>query len=185
MKQLDLLKIVADGLKVAGVDYMLSGSYASTFHGEPRMTQDIDLVVEPNERGLSAFLDQLEGPRFYVGGFQEALMHRTMFNVIDTSSGWKIDLIIKKDRPFSSSEFDRRQQVDFQGVSTWIVSREDAILSKLEWHQQSGSDRQLRDVAGMIEVAPKTIDIDYLEHWAAELGLEEVLESVLEQDRPG
>lgn len=87
---------------------MVAGSLASTHHGEPRTTQDIDLVIDPTEGSLSAFLAGLDQNRFYIGDAQGALARRDQFNIIDVASGWKVDLIIRKDRPFSHSEFARR-----------------------------------------------------------------------------
>ena len=150
---------------------MLAGSMASSFHGEPRSTQDIDLVIDPDEQALLRFAEGLDRERFYVGDPRAALVSQSQFNIIDTRTGWKGDLIIRKNRPFSREEFARREQVEILGVTTHIASPEDTILAKLEWAQAGGSDRQLRDVVAILAVTSRALDDDYLDRWAGELGV--------------
>jgi hypothetical protein len=100
--------------------------------------------------------------------------------VIDVQTGWKVDLIIRKERPFSRSEFDRRQPVVIAGVRTAVATVEDTILAKLEWGRAGGSDRQLRDVVGMLAVQGERVDLLYLDHWATDLGVTEDLRAALE-----
>lgn len=151
--QHELLAKVVEALDAAGIKHMVTGSFASTFHGEPRMTQDIN--VSATER-------------------------RGMFNVIDVTTGWKADLIIRKDRAFSEEEFSRRLPVRIADVATYVASSEDTILSKLEWSAKSGSERQLRDVVSVVQVQRPTLDFDYLEHWATELGIADELQAALD-----
>lgn len=91
---------------------MITGSVASTYYSGPRTTQDIDIVIDPTPRALRALVDGLEAPRFYANDADPTLARRDEFPVIDTESGWKVDLIIRRDRPFSRSEFERRQRVE-------------------------------------------------------------------------
>jgi len=109
-----------------------------------------------------------------------ATERRGMFNVIDVTTGWKADLIIRKDRAFSEEEFRRRLPVRIADVATYVASAEDTILSKLEWSAKSGSERQLRDVVSVIQVQRTTLDFDYLEHWATELGIADLLQMALD-----
>jgi hypothetical protein len=102
-----------------------------------------------------------------------------MFNVIDTKSGWKVDLIVRKSRPFSVEEFNRRETVSFQGQEISILSAEDAILSKLEWEKKGESERQLRDAESVAVLQWENLDVGYLEKWAAELSVEEELVRIL------
>ena len=140
---------------------MVAGSLASTLHGEPRSTQDIDLVVDPTPDQLAAFVDRLDTDRFYVGDAFGALERRDQFNVIDVTTGWKVDLIIRKDRPFSQTEFGRRRPAVILGVRTAVASVEDTILAKLEWAKADDSDRQRRDVTAMIsDAALRSADDD-------------------------
>ncbi len=112
----------------------------------------------------------LDTGRYYVGDADKALANRDQFNIIDTATGWKVDLIMRKDRPFSRSEFDRRIRTRITGVPVAVATVEDTILAKLEWSRRSDSERQLRDVVGMIAVAGTALDLAYLTHWADELG---------------
>ena len=176
--QFEVLGIVVDLLEDAGIEYMVTGSFASTFHGEPRMTRDIDLMVNPTEDSIALFVQSIDQDRFYVGDAIEATRRRDMVNLIDTASGWKVDLIVRKDRPFSVSEFARRMPAELGGVSVFMATVEDTVLAKLEWATISDSDRQLRDVEAMLRV--QTPDFDYLKRWARELGVAELLNEAID-----
>lgn len=103
----------------------------------------------------------------------EALRSGSLFNVIDLKTGWKIDLIFRKSRPFSEKEFSRRQLVDLQGLRLYIAGVEDVIVAKLEWAKLANSQRQIEDVASMLRFRADTLDKSYLEKWISELGLHE------------
>lgn len=169
---LPLRRIVGE-LDRAGIDHMLAGSFASTFHGDPRTTNDIDLVIDCERAALDRFVEQLDSREFYVSAAaaDEAWRRRGQFNVVLLATGWKIDLILRKDRAFSREEFARRRPVEIAGVRVWIASAEDTILSKLEWGQAGESERQLRDVVGILEVRSGELDLGYIERWVRELGL--------------
>ena len=175
-----LLAEIVRGLDAAGIPHMVAGSLASTHHGEPRSTQDIDLVIDPDGPALTRFVAGLDRDRFYVGDAHGALARRDQFNVIDVTTGWKVDLIIRKDRPFSRTEFDRRRPVVLAGVPTAVASVEDTILAKLEWATAGDSDRQRRDVIAMLAVQAATLDMAYLRHWAQILDLTDDLEAAIE-----
>ena len=155
---------------------MLAGSVASGFYSTPRTTNDVDVVIDPSVEQFDRFLGLMAHQDWYLDpvAARRALAARDMFAAIDTSTGWKIDLIIRKDRPFSKMEFSRRIPVSFLGVPAYIASREDMILSKLEWALIGGSERQLLDVSAIIEVAAE-LDDDYLDEWADRLGVSELL----------
>lgn len=170
-------------LDEAGVPYMLSGSVASTVHGEPRSTQDVDLVVELDRASLDRLLGGLPEDRYYVSpeAAVDAVRRRSQFNVIDFETGWKADLIVRKNRPFSASEFARRKAAHVLGVPVMIASPEDVILSKLEWAKKSGgSERQLRDVTGILRAPGQSIDRAYISRWVEELGVAELWETLSE-----
>ena len=100
----------------------------------------------------------------------EALARRSQFNVIDQATGWKADLIVIKRRPYSRAEFDRRTPGSAMGANALVVSSEDSVLSKLEWASKSESERQLRDVAGILSVGTD-LDLHYIEYWVGALDL--------------
>lgn len=163
-----------------GIPYMLTGSLASTLYGEPRSTVDVDLVVVLDAAALGALLSALPEDRYYVSedAARDALKRQGQFNVIDLETGWKVDLILRKRRPFSLEEFGRRVRREVLGVEIDLVSVEDSILSKLEWARRGGSERQLRDVRAMVMLQRDRLDVAYIERWAEELGVLELWREV-------
>jgi hypothetical protein len=94
-----------------------------------------------------------------------------LFNVIDLTTGWKIDLIVRKSRAFSQEEFRRRQRIELQNLALFVATAEDVIVSKLEWSKLAQSHRQIEDVAGILRMRWESLDHSYLEKWIRELGL--------------
>ena len=176
MSQFGFLAEVIAALDAAGVTYMVTGSIASTHHAEPRMTRDIDIVIETDHVAVKLLVNQFDPTRFYVGNAQQAVAARDMFNVIDTTGGWKVDLIIRKARRFSEVELGRRQHARIGEVDLCGATAEDTILSKLEWMRMGGSDRQLADVVAVLETQGPALDHDYMDRWAPDLGVENLLQ---------
>jgi len=168
------IRRVLEALAIAGVPYMLTGSFASAFHGAPRTTQDVDIVIAPTLGSLQKIVRQFPEEEYYVSrdAALQAYGAESLFNVIDLNSGWKIDFIIRKSRPFSLEEFERRREADMLGTRLYIASAEDVILSKLEWAKMSSSERQVNDVAGILRTQGDALDLEYVERWIAALGLE-------------
>ncbi len=169
----DLLVETIRALERSQIPYMLTGSLASTFHGEPRATRDIDVVIDPTPGALEELIDSLQSVALYIDrdAARAALQERGQFNAIGTDA--KVDFIIRKDRPFAVSEFKRRQRVQLPGTDGDVVTVEDLILVKLVWATDTDSERQLRDVAGMVAVAGTTLDRTYVAAWADRLGVAE------------
>jgi hypothetical protein len=160
-------------LEAAGIPHMLAGSFATAYHGIPRTTLDVDVVIDPSPQALESLVSSASAAGYYVDAdrAREALQRRRQFNVIDPASGWKADLIIRKERPFSREEFQRRGRAVILGTTVFVASAEDTVLSKLEWAARSDSDRQLSDARGIVSARGTTLDRDYLERWAGELGV--------------
>jgi hypothetical protein len=173
---------IISALDKAGVPYMLSGSFASAYYGAPRSTQDIDLVIETTLERLKEFVKSLAPARYYVDldAALEAYRRSSLFNVIDLSSGWKIDFIIRKPRPFSREEFSRRVRADMHGLSIFVASAEDIVIAKLEWSKLSQSQRQIEDVAAILKVRSQDLDRSYIEKWTQELEVEAQWKRALE-----
>jgi hypothetical protein len=167
------LAAIVSELDRFGIPHMLAGSFASTYHGDPRSTNDIDLVIDPTRAALDAFVRGLDPERYYVGAeaARAAFERRGLFNVVLLDSGWKVDLILRKERPFSRSEFERRAPAVIAGVSVFVATAEDTIVAKLEWARAGESERQLRDVVGILAVSGGHLDRDYIARWVADLGL--------------
>jgi hypothetical protein len=166
-----LLEAVITRLDAAGVPYMVTGSLASSYHGEPRATRDVDIVIDPTVDGLARFVDAMIAADFDVDPHvaREALAQRSQFNAIGPDAT-KVDLIIRRDRPFSIEEFGRRTPADLLGTPGFVVTAEDLVIAKLEWAAVTGSERQMRDVAGIIAIAGD-LDEDYIGRWTSALGL--------------
>lgn len=160
----------------AGIDHMLAGSFASSFHGTPRTTNDIDLVIDCQRSDLDRLVSQLDPESYYVSAeaVDEAWRRRGQFNVVLLESGWKVDLILRKDRPFSREEFARRQPAEIAGARVFVATAEDTIVAKLDWARAGESERQLRDVAGILEIREGELDLPYIERWARELGVDDL-----------
>jgi hypothetical protein len=169
-----LLERVLGALGETGIPYMLTGSFASAYHGLPRATQDIDLVIAPTEQQLRRLVAMFRMPEYYLDedATLEAHRHESQFNLLDLSTGWKIDFIIRKSRPFSQEEFERRIVVDFEGIPIAIARAEDVVVAKLEWGRTGQSERQIEDVAGILRVRAGELDLGHIERWVRELRLE-------------
>ena len=169
----EFLGSIVTALDASGIPYMITGSLAAAVHGAGRATMDADLVVQVTSAQLGRLIDALEAPGRYVSreAAMGALAHESVFNVIDTDTGWKADLIPCKTRPFSQVEFARRVPIELDGVRLWIASVEDLIISKLEWAKLGGSARQLEDATALIRVVGGDIDRPYLDRWVEELRL--------------
>jgi len=178
----DFLKKLVKILENVEISYMLSGSIASSFHGKPRATNDVDIIIAPTAEQIQALAKSL-GKDYYINlqTAQEALKQNSMFNVIDIQSGYKADFIIRKKRPFSHQEFERRRSVNMMGLSICILSPEDVILSKLEWSKDSDSPQQFRDALSVAVVQWEKLDWGYLHKWAVELGITNQLEELFNQ----
>jgi hypothetical protein len=174
VKARDALARVVALLDAAGIPYMISGSIAGTYYGTPRTTMDFDIVIEPSARSLDALLRSLDPEEHYADrdAALRALRSRGQFNVFDVNTGWKADLIVRKDRPFSREEFRRRRRATVLGLEVFLSSPEDTVLSKLEWARKGGSERQLRDVEGIVSVRGRELDVGHLDRWAPALGVE-------------
>lgn len=167
--ELDIVRDVSARLEKAGIDYMLTGSMAMNYYAQPRMTRDIDLVVALQPADARTIV-QFFAPDYYVSAeaVASSIAHQSLFNLIHLESVIKVDCIVRKNSPYRLAEFGRRQRVQVADFQTWIVSKEDLIISKLFWARESRSELQLRDVRNL---AATGFDASYITHWTTELGL--------------
>lgn len=178
LDQLSVLKLVTGRLDAAGIAYMVTGSIAAGHYGQPRMTRDIDVVVQVHPRDADRLVATL-GEEFTgdADTIRSAIAHRSMFNVIHYEALTKVDFVVLKDAPYRIEEFERRRVVEVDGHPLWIVSPEDLVLSKLVWAKDSRSELQLRDVRSIIAFQP-ALDWTYVERWAASLTVTGLLREV-------
>jgi len=177
-QELDILKTVTQRLERAAIPYMITGSIAANFYAIPRMTRDIDIVIEIEGKDASLLLTLFQDD-FYIDSqaVRQALAERGMFNIIHNKHIVKVDFIIKKEDPYRVLEFKRRRPIQVEDARMSIVSLEDLILSKLFWAKDSHSEMQLSDVKKLLDVEHK-IDMPYLEKWVQSLGLDAVYQKV-------
>ena len=175
----DFLRRLVRILEDTGISYMVVGSLASGLYGQPRSTQDFDIVITPEKKQLNEFI-KLFREGYYISSeaAEDAFVMKSMFNVIDEKTGWKADFIIGKDNLFTKTQFSRRIRGDIFGVPTIVTSPEDVIISKLIWSKASDFERQLRDALGVVLVQWETLNRDYLRKWAKDQKVEDLLDKV-------
>jgi hypothetical protein len=177
----DFLARLMEKLEAVGIPYMVVGSLASGLYGQLRSTHDVDMMIAPSREQLQKFAASL-GTGYYISteAAFSAFETKGMFNIIDEKSGWKADLIIRKEAPFHKIEFERRVLSVIFDVPTLVATAEDTILSKLVWSKaMGGSERQLSDIKGIIVVQKDALDGEYLHKWAEQLGVADDLEAIL------
>ena len=167
--ELDIVRDVSGRLESAGIGYMLTGSMAMNYYAEPRMTRDIDLVIALQPEDAQRII-KLFSPDYYISyvAVEGSIKRQSLFNLIHNESLIKVDCIVRKQTDFRLTEFNRRQRITMRGFQTWIVSKEDLILSKLFWAKDSHSEFQLRDVKNLVSTG---CDRTYIEQWIDQLGL--------------
>jgi predicted nucleotidyltransferase len=181
-EEIDVLKLVCNRLENDNFSYMLTGSLAANFYAVPRMTRDIDIVVEIYESDVCRFSSIFHND-FYVPNelsLIDAVNQQSMFNVIHNGSIFKVDFVVKKDSPYRREEFERRRRIDFEGMKIWIVSPEDLIISKLLWSNNGLSDFQLRDIRNLL-TSVKNLDQEYIDKWIQKFELDSVYQKVKNQ----
>ena len=176
--ELSVLKLVIARLDDAGIAYMVTGSVAVSLYAEPRMTRDVDLVVELGPADSARVFEMFDADfTCDADRIRDAIAGRSMFNLIHNAAVVKIDVIVRKDSPYREEEFRRRRSATIDDVAMWVVSPEDLILSKLHWARESRSEVQLRDVRNVIAAQP-SLEWPYLNAWAARIGVLDLLDEV-------
>lgn len=186
MSQPQLLKRLVLALQGLGVPYMLTGSLVSSLQGEPRSTHDIDVVVELHAAAAERLAQAFPEPEFYVTdiAIREALQHRSMFSILDTTSGDKVDLWMLTDEAFDQSRFARREPADVLGMRVFVSRPEDTIVQKLLWTEMSGgSEKHFQDALGVFEVHRGSLDESYIASWSQTLNLVEAWQRLQSEGR--
>ena len=177
LNEIDILRDVCKRLKEADIPYMLTGSMAMNYYAIPRMTRDIDIVVDIDSSDVSKIEKHFSNDYLLSrDAAEDAVYRKSMFNMIHNDSVIKVDLIVRKSNEYRQVEFARRKRVKIADFEVYLVSKEDLILSKLYWAKDSRSEMQLKDVTNILATG---FDEDYLDKWAEKLALTDLLEECL------
>jgi hypothetical protein len=142
---------------------MISGSIALNIYSIPRMTRDIDIVIELKEERIDEFTSLFPNSYFDKEVIKEEIKRKGIFNIIDHQTGFKIDFIIKKESEYFNLAFQRRQRIKEIDIELWVIRPEDLVIAKLIWIQQYQSDTQLSDIENLLLIP--AIDMNYLKTW--------------------
>ena len=177
-EELEVLRIITGRLETAGIGYMVTGSIAMNYYAVPRMTRDIDVVVELAAADADRVCALFEGD-FYVerDAARAAIAERGVFNLIHQAYVIKVDFIVRKESDYRRAEFARRQPTSVEGHGFFIVAPEDLIISKLDWARDTHSEVQLGDVRNLLTSVPG-LEMEYLARWTERLGLGDLYREV-------
>lgn len=177
LDEFKVLKIVIEKLNEGVIPYMISGSVAMNYFAQPRMTRDIDIVIEISENDVER-IHKLFERDFYINldAVRNAVLKKEMFNIIHLTEVIKIDFIISKNQNFDKTTFQRRKRIKIDNMEMFLISIEDLILSKLLWAKNSHSEIQLKDVRNLLQQKP---DIKYIEQWIRRMEIEQLWQEVL------
>jgi len=185
MTSTDLMRHAAGVFDALGVHYAVVGSMASSFYGDPRTTNDVDIIADLSLNHVDPLVTAFRTDDFYISedAVREAVQSKSQFNIILPEYGLKVDVVVKSIK--SADQTDRRKSVPFKSetVPTFFAAPEDVILGKLAFYREGGSDKHLRDISGMLRISRDLIDFNYLNRWAAELGLKDIWDGILEKNR--
>ena len=187
MEPFELLKIVAGVCERLGIPYLTVGSLATIAFGQPRFTNDIDIVLDLRADQIAAFCGAFSGPEYYLSraAVEAAVARRSQFNIIHTTAGLKVDCFLPDQSPWSISRLSRavrkRVRADFEAV---FASPEDVILKKLEYYRLGESEKHLKDIEGVLSVSGDQINREYIARWSQTLGLNDVWQLVLSHTKP-
>ena len=187
MLQPKLLKKVLVLLEENHIDYMITGSLVSSMQGEPRATHDVDILVNITYSAIPSLVNTFIPPDYYISesAIKDAILRKSMFNLLDTTEGDKVDFWILTNEPFDQSRFSRKHEEKVLGVSMKISTPEDTILMKLKWAKLSGgSEKQFTDALRVYEIQYVNLDLNYMEEWSLTLHIEEFWERLKREAQP-
>jgi hypothetical protein len=181
MEPFELLHKMVAVLEGLSVPYLVTGSVAAMAYGEPRLTNDVDIVAALGEKHVPGLLTAFPADEFYIDAdmIREAIRSHGQFNIIHPASGLKVDVMIRSDSAFDASRFSRVRRIHpAETFEASFASPEDVIIKKMEYYREGGSEKHLRDITGILKVSGMSVDRNYITDWARRLGLTEIWEAV-------
>lgn len=182
----DLLRHTVGVLERLEIPYFITGSTASIAYGEPRFTNDLDIVIDLSMEKVPAFCAGFPSSEFYLSdqAVQESVKARHQFNVLNPGSGWKIDFILLTDSEFDRGRIQRtRKRPTVSDVAATFASPEDVIIKKMLYYREGGSEKHLRDIAGVVRIQGDKLDIGYIESWTTRFGLSDIWQLIREAEK--
>ncbi|MCJ7666137.1 MAG: nucleotidyltransferase [Actinobacteria bacterium] len=179
LNELKIFKDVIEKLNNNNIPFMISGSVAMNYYTIPRMTRDIDIVIEIED--IKGFYNTFK-KEYYIDPemIENAIKHQQMFNIIHLKEVIKIDFIIRKNTEYRKTEFKRRKKVKIDGIKVSIVTIEDLIISKLLWARDSHSELQIRDIKNLLK---ERADMGYINNWVIKLNIEDFFQEIMHEIR--
>lgn len=167
MRQESVLRNLIDALNICGVDYMFTGAVAVNYFGRPRLTHDVDILVELKPEHIRRFMGKF-AKEFYIAkdGLEDAIEEEGMFNAIHKKTALKVDFWTIKSTLYDQTRFPRRKRVKMLGKRTWISSPEDMIIVKLDWFRRFKDRKHHMDAEGIYKIQKNKLDMRYLAKWA-------------------
>jgi len=177
MEQDDLLRFAVEALQSLGLRYLVTGSIATVLYGEPRFTNDIDLVVILSADRTEELCHLFPQPEFYISldSVRQAVERKSQFNIIHPTSGLKLDVMVPAETSFNRSRFERARRIRLMpDLEVSFAAPEDVIIKKMEYYREGGSEKHLRDITGILKVSAAQVDRTYIADWAERLGLSDI-----------
>ncbi len=184
MEQSELLGYLVRFLEKLNIPYFITGAIASIAYGEPRFTNDIDIVADIKDEHIAKIKECFPEQEFYLDSdaIREAIRRKHQFNIIHPASGLKIDVIISKGDAFDKSRFARIKRMrPLEETEANFASPEDLIIKKMEYFKEGSSEKHLRDIMGMLKISGEMVDFKYISLWAKRLNLEEIWQAIQER----
>jgi hypothetical protein len=181
VKQIELLRYVIAVLEKLNISYAVVGAYASSAWGEPRMTRDIDVIIQLSAEQVVPLCASFPESDFYVSSLaaHEAVHRGSQFNVIHPSSGNKVDFMVVGQSDWSAAQLRRRMQIQFDETTCgYVASPEDVILGKLLYLREGGSEKHIRDITGILKTCKDPLDLEYVSTTAEELHVQELWQTI-------
>ncbi|HLP48877.1 MAG TPA: hypothetical protein VK186_00125 [Candidatus Deferrimicrobium sp.] len=183
MEPFELLIIISNVFEELKIPYFITGSIASITYGEPRFTNDIDMVADIRDWDIPGLVRSFPSDEYYIDAdsIDQAIRLKSQFNIIHLSSGLKIDVMVKKKTVFDHSRFSRIKRLRLEEKEVNFASPEDVILKKMEYYKMGSSEKHLRDITGILKIYKGEIDFEYLKNWISRFDLFEIWEAIEER----